>query len=183
MPDVKLVEFDAHRDQRGYFAEVFRRSHLTASGIELDIVQENASLSVHPGTIRGMHFQTPPSAHAKLVRVVHGAVFDAAVDLRVDSPSFGRWVGVTLTDEAFRMLFIPVGFAHGFCTLVPNTLVHYAIDSEYSADHDKGVLWNDPDIGITWPTPTPEPTLSERDKDQPRLKELPRYFSLKNEQQ
>lgn len=171
------MHYEARRDARGYFAEVFKRSSLLALGIDLDIAQENVSLSVRQGTIRGLHFQAPPRSQAKLVRVLRGSVFDVAVDLRVGSPTYGRWAAATLSDDVFRALYIPSGFAHGFCTLVSGTMVTYAVDREYSAEHDRGVLWDDPDIGIEWPLTNEPPTLSDRDRALPRLADLPPCFA------
>lgn len=170
------MQYEAWSDSRGYFAEVFKRSSLHAAGIDLDIAQENVSLSAQTGTIRGLHFQVSPRSQAKLVRVLRGAVFDVAVDLRIGSPTYGRWAATTLAHDQFQALYIPHGFAHGFCTLAPETVVQYSVDREYSAEHDCGVQWNDPDIGIDWPAAGSAPTLSDRDRALPRLTELPPYF-------
>ncbi len=177
IPDVKVVEARAYEDSRGYFSEVFKQSVFSGEGIELTIRQMSQSYSIHPGTVRGLHFQTPPHSQAKLVRVLHGAVRDVAVDIRAGSPTYGRWVSATLSAENRRQFFVPHGFAHGFFTLKPHTLVVYAVDREYAPDHEAGILWNDPDIAIDWPGAGSGVILSEKDRHLPRLAELPRYFS------
>ncbi len=139
IPDVKVVEARAYEDSRGYFSEVFKQSVFSGEGIELTIRQMSQSYSIHPGTVRGLHFQTPPHSQAKLVRVLHGAVCDVAVDIRAGSPTYGRWVSATLSAENRRQFFVPHGFAHGFFTLKPHTLVVYAVDREYAPDHEAGI--------------------------------------------
>jgi len=134
-------------------------------------VQDNASYSREAGTIRGLHYQRPPAAQAKLVRVVRGRVLDVAVDLRRGSPSYGRFVAVELTAEGGEQLFVPVGFAHGFCALEPDTEVAYKVSDFYAPQHEAGVIWNDPDIGIEWPLAGGEPVLSDKDTRLPRLAE------------
>lgn len=176
IPDVKLVEARAYEDSRGYFSEVFKQSVFAAAGLEFEIRQISQSYSVHPGTMRGLHFQTPPHSQAKLVRVLSGAVSDVAVDIRVGSPTYGQWVSATLTAENRTQLFVPYGFAHGFFTLKPDTLVVYAVDNEYAPDHEAGILWNDPDLAIDWPGVASDAVLSEKDRRQPPLADLPRYF-------
>jgi dTDP-4-dehydrorhamnose 3,5-epimerase len=166
-------------DARGYFAETYRADKFAeavgAAGV-VDFVQENESLSAQIGTIRGLHFQSNPAAQGKLVRCVAGAILDVAVDLRHGSPTFGQWVVAELTGDNGHQLWVPTGFAHGFCTLVPNTLVSYKVTSYYSPENDKGVLWNDPDIGIEWPALASAETLSAKDRIQPVLADLPPYF-------
>ena len=176
LPDVKLVEARAYEDSRGYFSEVFKQSVFAAAGLEFEIRQISQSFSVDPGTMRGLHFQTPPHSQAKLVRVLSGAVSDVAVDIRVGSPTYGQWVSATLTAENRSQLFVPHGFAHGFFTLKPDTLVVYAVDHEYAPDHEAGILWNDPDLAIDWPGVASDAVLSEKDRRQPPLADLPRYF-------
>ena len=165
-------------DDRGYFAEVFREDAFSSHAAGAIFVQDNQSLSVRPGTIRGIHFQTAPFAQGKLVRCLAGKVFDVAVDLRTQSPSYGRWVAVTLTPEQCNQLWIPEGFGHAFCSLEPSSIVHYRVTNYYSAEHDKGVAWDDPDIAIDWPPIADADTLSAKDRAQPSLAELPTYFSL-----
>jgi dTDP-4-dehydrorhamnose 3,5-epimerase len=169
---VKLVRPRRHADPRGYFVETWQRQRFAEIGIDLDFVQDNASFSRLPGTIRGLHFQRSPAAQAKLVRVVRGAVLDVAVDLRRGSPSFGRFVCATLTAEGGEQLFVPVGFAHGFCTLEPETEVAYKVSALYSPQDDGGIIWNDPDVGIDWPLEGREPVLSDKDARLPRLSEI-----------
>lgn len=168
---VKLLLPQRREDARGYFVETWNRKVLSDAGIEVDFVQDNASFSVHAGSIRGLHFQEPPMVQAKLVRVVRGAIYDVAVDLRRASPTFGRHVGRTLTAEKGEQLFVPVGFAHGFCSLQPETEVAYKISGFYSPPHDKGIAWDDPDLGIEWPLNGNVPVLSDKDRNLPRLAE------------
>jgi dTDP-4-dehydrorhamnose 3,5-epimerase len=167
-------------DERGYFTELFREDKFSQVAGTVQFIQENQSLSAKVGTIRGLHFQTHPAGQGKLVRCVQGAIFDVAVDIRHDSPTFGQWIGVELTAEACNQLWVPVGFAHGFCTLVPDTIVAYKVTNYYSPENDKGCLWNDPEIGITWPSVADGETLSGKDKVQPLLADLPPYFSVKD---
>jgi dTDP-4-dehydrorhamnose 3,5-epimerase len=177
IPGVVLLRPVRHLDARGFFSEVFREDALKAAGIGVRFVQDNHSLSAEKGVIRGLHFQIPPVAQAKLVRVTAGAIFDVAVDLRRNSPSFGRHVAAVLSTEEWNQIFIPEGFAHGFCTLMPNTEVLYKVSNYYSAEHDRGLLWNDAALGITWPVSEGEATVSERDRRHPVLAELPPFFN------
>ncbi|MGE0724186.1 MAG: dTDP-4-dehydrorhamnose 3,5-epimerase [Alphaproteobacteria bacterium] len=176
IPDVKLVLPERRGDSRGFFSEVFRRDAFAAAGIDVEFVQDNHSFSATPGTVRGLHFQTDPHAQGKLMRVARGAIYDVAVDVRRGSPTFGRHVGVTLSAEEWNQLWIPPGFAHGFCTITPDCEVLYKVTSYYSPAHDKGVMWNDPAIGIAWPVDPEAAMLSDRDRRHPRLAELPAYF-------
>jgi dTDP-4-dehydrorhamnose 3,5-epimerase len=176
IPDVKVLSPDRFGDRRGFFSETYNRRALAGAGFELDFVQDNDSLSAEPGTVRGLHFQIPPFAQHKLVRVVHGAILDVAVDLRRGSPTWGRHVAAKISAENWNQVLVPVGFAHGFCTLEPNTHIVYKVTSYYSPQHDKGLLWNDPALGIQWPVSAGEAVLSERDRKWPRLAELPDYF-------
>ena len=176
IPDLIAFAPNRHGDERGYFAELFRLSALCAFAGDVTFVQENESLSRSPGTIRGLHFQNEPFAQGKLVRCTAGALLDVAVDLRTGSPSFGRWAAIELTPENGTQLWIPAGFAHGFCTLAPDTVINYKCTAYYSAEHDKGVAWNDPAIGIEWPALADPDTLSPKDRSQPRLLGLPEYF-------
>jgi dTDP-4-dehydrorhamnose 3,5-epimerase len=168
---VKLVLPTKHSDKRGYFVETWNRRRFAEAGIDIDFVQDNCSYSVSTGTIRGLHFQTPPKAQAKLVRVVRGSVFDVAVDLRRASPTCGRSVSAVLSAEGGEQMFIPIGFAHGFCTLEPETEVAYKASDFYSPEHDAGIAWNDEELAIAWPLADLEPVLSEKDKKLPRLRE------------
>jgi dTDP-4-dehydrorhamnose 3,5-epimerase len=167
-------------DERGYFAEVFRDDLFFEAAGQARFVQENQSLSTRVGTIRGLHFQTHPAGQGKLVRCLAGAIFDVAVDIRHDSPTFCRWVGVELTPEKCNQLWVPVGFAHGFCTLMPDSIVSYKVTNYYSPENDKGLAWDDPAICVVWPKLLDLETLSAKDKVQPRLAELPRYFDMKD---
>ncbi|NKJ02913.1 dTDP-4-dehydrorhamnose 3,5-epimerase [Novosphingobium sp. SG707] len=165
-------------DKRGYFVETFREDSFRKAAGSVNFVQENQSLSAKVGTIRGLHFQTNPMAQGKLVRCVSGAILDVAVDLRHGSPTYGKWVTAELTSEKLNQLWVPAGFAHGFCTLLPDTVVSYKVTNYYSPENDKGVLWNDPAIAITWPDVADAETLSGKDRVQPLLNDLPVYFTL-----
>lgn len=176
IPDVKLITTKRFGDHRGFFSETYTKRTFAEAGIDLDFVQDNHSRSADRGTVRGLHFQAPPFAQDKLVRVLKGAILDVAVDLRRGSPSFGRHVAVELTEESWQQLLVPVGFAHGFCTLVPDTEVFYKVTNYYAPQHDFGVLWNDPDLGIRWPVSDAEAVLSEKDSRQPRFGDLETLF-------
>ncbi|GHE54895.1 dTDP-4-dehydrorhamnose 3,5-epimerase [Camelimonas fluminis] len=176
LPDVKIITPARHGDQRGFFSETWNREAMRAAGVDADFVQDNHSLSGPVGTVRGLHFQSAPFAQDKLVRVSRGRILDVAVDLRRSSPTYGQHVAVELSAENWRQLWVPVGFAHGFCTLEPDTEVQYKVTAPYSAANDHGVLWNDPDIGIDWPVSGAQALLSPKDQKQPRLAELQPWF-------
>ncbi len=163
-------------DVRGYFSETYNREAFAAVGIDRLFVQDNQSLSREKGVIRGMHFQIPPFAQAKLVRVLRGSIYDVAVDIRKASPTYGKSVAVTLSADKGDQLFVPDGFAHGFCTLEPDTEVLYKVDAPYSRDHERGLLWNDPALGVRWPIGEPNAVVIERDRSHPRLAGLPEFF-------
>jgi len=165
-----LVKPKVFTDNRGFFLESYSVSKFKEGGIDCTFVQDNHSRSINAGVIRGLHFQTEPFSQAKLIRAIRGSIFDVAVDLRRDSPTFGQWRGFTLSASNFDMLFIPRGFAHGFCTLEDNSEIAYKADNLYSAQHDSGIIWNDPDINITWPTE--KPILSEKDSNLPTLNQF-----------
>ena len=167
-------------DERGYFSEVFRLNEFEWRAGECTFVQDNQSLSVRSGTIRGIHFQSYRAAQGKLVRCLAGQLLDVAVDLRVDSPTYGRWISVILSPEKINQLWVPVGFGHGFCTLEPNTVISYRVTNYYSPEHDKGLAWDDPDVAIEWPDLADPATLSGRDREHPGLADLPAYFSMKD---
>ena len=172
IPDVRLLSPRKHGDRRGFFSETYNRKALAVIGIDIDFVQDNHSYSADKGTVRGLHFQTPPFAQDKLVRVARGSVFDIAVDLRQGSPTYGRHAGAVLSAQAWNQILVPIGFAHGFMTLEPDTEVIYKVSNYYAPDHDKGLLWNDPALGINWPIADEEAVLSDKDRKQPRLAEL-----------
>jgi dTDP-4-dehydrorhamnose 3,5-epimerase len=176
IPDVVLVQPVRHGDGRGYFCETYKKPAFDAFGIDLAFVQDNESLSRPVGVVRGLHFQTPPMAQAKLVRVLRGAIFDVAVDIRKGSPSYGKWVAARLTAEEGNQLFMPHGFAHGFCTLEPDTLIAYKVDAPYSRPNDAGIAWDDPDLAIDWPLTTETAVLSDKDRVQPRLRDYDSPF-------
>jgi dTDP-4-dehydrorhamnose 3,5-epimerase len=166
---VLRLEPAVHGDHRGFFVETFREETWTAAGIDVAFVQDNQSRS-HRGTLRGLHFQTAPG-QAKLVRCARGAIFDVVVDLRRSSPTFGRWEGFVLDDESMRQLFIPIGFAHGFCVTSEVADVVYKCSSYYDPATEAGIAYDDPAIGIAWPTDV-EPIVSERDVTAPRLADV-----------
>jgi dTDP-4-dehydrorhamnose 3,5-epimerase len=168
-------------DERGYFSELFRLDRFAKEAGGVEFVQDNQSLSVRPGTIRGIHFQTHPHAQGKLVRCLAGSALDIAVDLRRGSATYGGWVSAVLTPETNNQLWIPVGFGHVFCTLEPRTIIGYRVTNYYSPENDKGVAWDDPAIGIDWPDIADPSTLSAKDSRQPSLAELPDYFSMEGE--
>jgi dTDP-4-dehydrorhamnose 3,5-epimerase len=177
IPGVKLFIPRHIGDERGYFAETFRADVFDQHVGETAFVQDNESMSAKAGTVRGLHFQSAPHAQGKLVRCTAGALFDVAVDIRAGSPTYGQWVGETLTPENGKQLWVPAGFAHGFCTLTPNSVICYKVTDYYSAECDKGLAWDDPAIGIDWPDIAVAETLSAKDRVQPRLADLPAYFN------
>jgi dTDP-4-dehydrorhamnose 3,5-epimerase len=177
IPAVKIVTPKKHGDARGFFSEVYKQSDWEAAGLDYRFVQDNHSYSAPVGTLRGLHFQTPPFAQDKLVRVIRGRILDIAVDIRRSSPTFGRHVAVELSAENWRQLFIPVGFAHGFVTLEPDTEVLYKVTALYSPADDRGLAYDDLDLGIDWPAPPGGLILSDKDKRWPRLRDLADAFA------
>ncbi|MDH2881569.1 dTDP-4-dehydrorhamnose 3,5-epimerase [Bacillus cytotoxicus] len=169
IPDVVILEPKVFGDYRGYFMESYNKKFFDELGLNYEFIQDNQSLSVPVGTLRGLHFQLNPKAQTKVVRCITGAIYDVAVDIRKGSPTYGQWVGVILSEYNKRQLVVPKGFAHGFCTLVSNSTVAYKVDEYYSPEHDAGILWNDPMLKIDWPTSNP--TLSEKDMKHPTLAE------------
>ena len=169
---VLILRPQKFEDERGFFAPVFRGDDLKAAGVAHGWVQENQSLSVRKGTIRGLHFQKPPFAQAKLVRVVRGAALDVCVDIRPGSATFGRHVAVELTAHNMSQVYVPTGFAHGFCTIEDNTEVLYKVSSQWSPPHEAGLLWCDPDLAITWPVSALDAVIVERDSSLPTLATL-----------
>jgi dTDP-4-dehydrorhamnose 3,5-epimerase len=178
IPDVKRLVPTVLRDDRGFFAETYSHRALAAAGLSVDFVQDNQSLSRVRGVVRGLHFQTHPHAQGKLVRVTRGAIFDVAVDIRRGSPTYGRHVSTVLSAENWAQLWVPAGFAHGFCTLEADTEVVYKVTDYYAPECDRGLKWDDPDLGIAWPVGAGEAVLSDKDRRHPPLAELPEYFQL-----
>ena len=176
IPEVKLITPKKFGDHRGFFSEVYNRKAFEEAGLHLDFAQDNHSLSATTGTLRGLHFQIPPHGQDKLVRVIRGSIFDVAVDIRHGSPTFGQWVGATLSAENWQQLLIPQGFAHGFCTLEPDTEVAYKVTGFYAPEADRGIAWNDPDIAIDWPIDTDTVILSDKDGKHPTLADSPAVF-------
>jgi dTDP-4-dehydrorhamnose 3,5-epimerase len=176
-PEVKIIVPRTFADERGVFAESWNRRSFERAGINCDFVQDNYSFSSHVGTLRGLHFQAPPAAQAKLVRCTRGRMLDVIVDIRHNSPTFGRYLAEELSAANRKQIFLPVGFAHGFVTLEPNTEVTYKVDAYYSKALDRGIAWDDEDIGADWPLPASGPVLSPKDRNQPRLRDLPRHFA------
>ncbi|MEM9253716.1 MAG: dTDP-4-dehydrorhamnose 3,5-epimerase [Planctomycetota bacterium] len=178
IPEVKLITPKRFGDHRGFFMETFSAPMLAEAGITRDWVQDNHSLSEHPGVLRGLHFQAPPHAQAKLVRVVSGRVWDVAVDVRKGSPTYGKWTAAELSAENDQQMFVPEGFAHGFVTLEPGTAFLYKVSNLYAPESEGGVAWDDPDLNLPWPLPAGiEPRLSDKDTQLPRLAELDSPFA------
>lgn len=178
--DVFLITPRHIGDERGYFAETFRADLFARSCGDWTFVQDNESRSARAGTIRGLHFQSAPHAQGKLVRCTAGSLFDVAVDIRVGSPSYGKWAAEVLSPENGKQLWVPPGFAHGFCSLEPDTVICYKVTEYYSGECDKGLAFDDPAIGIEWPSIADRETLSAKDRAQPSLSALPEYFSWSN---
>lgn len=172
-----LVGPKRHGDARGYFVETYRQDLFEAAIGPVSFVQDNQSMSAEVGTIRGLHFQLNPKAQGKLIRCLSGAILDVAVDIRSGSPTYGQHVKVELTAENGRQLWIPAGFAHGFCTLAPDTVIAYKVTEVYSPEHDRGLRWNDPALGIDWPVSEEKAVLSAKDKVQPLLADLDAGFA------
>ncbi len=169
IPAVRLLLPKKFGDHRGFFSEVYSRKALAEMGIESDFVQDNHSMSVEQGVLRGLHYQVAPMAQDKLVRVVHGSILDVAVDIRRDSPTFGKHVTAVLSAENWQHIFVPAGFAHGFVTLEPKTEVLYKVSNYYSPSHERGIRWNDPLLGIEWGIAQESAILSSRDREHPTL--------------
>jgi dTDP-4-dehydrorhamnose 3,5-epimerase len=163
LPDVKLVTFHRHEDARGHFVETYSAVAFAAAGLPTAWAQDNEAASASAGTIRGLHFQAPPQAQAKLVRVVSGRILDVAVDVRRASPSYGRHVAVALSADRSEALYIPEGFAHGYCTLSLDAVVHYKVSRPYAPETERALLWCDPDLAIAWPVATDQALISARD--------------------
>ncbi len=171
IPDVKLIVPKKFGDERGFFSETYNQQRFLEAGIDLTFVQDNHSLSADVGVLRGLHFQKPPFAQDKLVRVLKGRILDVAVDLRKDSPTFGQHVSAELSADNWTQILVPIGFAHGFVTLEPNTEVTYKVTAPYAPDYEDGIMWNDPDLGIDWPVSEDQVQLSGKDKVLPAFKD------------
>jgi dTDP-4-dehydrorhamnose 3,5-epimerase len=176
IPDIKVLTPKKFCDERGTFSETYNKKALADLGIGVEFVQDNQSASILAGTVRGLHFQLPPFAQDKLIGVLKGRIMDVSVDIRQGSPTFGQSVTVELSAEQSNHVWVPKGFAHGFCTLEPNTEVFYKVSDYYASEYDRGILWNDPDLGIKWPVSADEAVLAERDRSHPRLKHSPDLF-------
>jgi dTDP-4-dehydrorhamnose 3,5-epimerase len=172
IPEIILIRPRRLADKRGFFSETFNQNHLKQAGITFSPIQDNHALSHQKGTIRGLHWQAHPMAQAKLVRVLKGAIFDVVVDIRPASPTFGRHVAVELDAESWLQMFIPPGFAHGYCTLTPDAEIFYKVDRPWSQPHERGLRWNDPDLGIPWPVTPEQAVLNPRDAAFPLLHAL-----------
>lgn len=170
LKDAYIIQPEVFRDERGFFVETYSKKKFRELGIEADFVQDNHSLSVNKGVLRGLHYQLQPNTQAKLVRVTRGSVYDVIVDLRKNSPTYGKWEGFHLSADNFSMLFVPQGFAHGFCTLEDNTEFQYKCDNYYAPESEGGIIWNDPTLGIDWPIK--DPILAEKDKKHPLFKDF-----------
>jgi dTDP-4-dehydrorhamnose 3,5-epimerase len=171
-----VLESDRHRDERGFLAELYNAAALTPLGIDCSFQQDNFSYSPRPFTVRGLHFQSPPHAQAKLVRVLRGSAYTVAVDLRRGSPSYGQHAAAVLSAENWQLMFVPWGFAHGVLTLEPETELLMKLDAPFASGHALGLAWDDPELGIPWPLDGRSPLLSPRDQAQPRLRDLPPMF-------
>jgi dTDP-4-dehydrorhamnose 3,5-epimerase len=176
-PDVKLLRPPCFGDERGWFRETWKQSALATAGIDVEFTQDNEAWSGKRGTVRGLHFQRAPYAQAKLIRCVIGQVLDVAVDLRAHSPHFGKAVTAVLTAEGGEQLFVPQGFAHGYCTLSENTLVAYKVSGQYRPESEAGLLWNDPALAIEWPVTGAGAVLKDKDRAWPMLADLGPVFS------
>jgi dTDP-4-dehydrorhamnose 3,5-epimerase len=179
IPEVKLIMPERFYDGRGFLSETYNRQRLSELGIQADFLQDNHSFSSAKHVVRGLHFQVKPHAQGKLVRVARGAIFDVAVDIRQGSPTLGRHVSAVLSAENWVQLWIPVGFAHGFCTLEPNTEVLYKTTAYYEPDCSRGILWDDPALGIPWPTDRTRAVLSDADRSNLHFADLPAVFEFR----
>lgn len=176
LPEVLEITPVKHGDARGFFSETFNSDRFAEAGIDLDWVQDNHSYSAPHDVLRGLHFQTPPHAQDKLVRVVKGSILDVAVDIRKGSPRFGKWCSLVVSAEKWNQILVPKGFAHGFLTLQPDTEVIYKVSALYAPDNDRSINYADPDIAIDWPLDGREPILSAKDQAAPALKDVDTGF-------
>lgn len=178
IPEVLEIVPRRFGDDRGFFSETFNRARLGEAGVEIDWMQDNQSYSAEAFTLRGLHYQEPPFAQDKLVRVLRGRVLDVAVDIRLGSPTFAQWVALELSADAFNQILVPAGFAHGFLTLEPDTEVFYKVSAPYSGAHDRSIRFDDPDIAIRWPLSGRHPVLSAKDEAAPRLADIETPFRM-----
>jgi dTDP-4-dehydrorhamnose 3,5-epimerase len=175
-PALRAIVPRRHQDQRGFFSEVWREDAFRHAGVEIRFVQENHALSHAPGTIRGLHFQIGENAQAKLIRCLHGSIFDVAVDIRRGSPTFGRYAAIVLSARNWKQFFVPVGFAHGYCSLEADTEVLYKVSAYYDPASERGLAWNDPTVAISWPVGQEEMILSDKDRSYPELADVSSFF-------
>lgn len=176
IPEVKVIRPRRRGDARGFFSETYSREALAAAGIGIDFVQDNHAYSAAASTVRGLHFQSPPFAQHKLVRVMRGAILDVAVDIRAGSPTYGRHVSAVISAGNWCQILVPAGFAHGLATLEPETEVLYKVSAPYAPAYDQGLRWNDPALGILWPVAEAAAIVSDKDRAQPLLADLPGWF-------
>lgn len=176
IPDIKILRPRKFSDARGFFSETYNKRLFAEFGIELDFVQDNHAFSQAAGTVRGLHYQGGPFAQHKLVRAVRGRFFDVAVDIRRASPTFGKWVAAEISAEDWNQILVPIGFAHGLCTLEPNTEVIYKVTNYYSAEHDFGIRWNDPHLSIDWPVGDGGTVVSDKDRRLPLFRDVVHWF-------
>jgi len=174
MPGLWLYAPKVFKDERGFFMESYNQAAFEAQGLDVAFIQDNHALSRSKGVLRGLHFQNPPKAQTKLVRVTRGEALDVVVDLRKGSPTFGQWKSFTLTESNFLQLLVPKGFAHGYLTLTPDVEFLYKVDELYAPDHDRGILWNDPDLAVEWGVA--DPILSPKDARLGRLRDFESPF-------
>jgi dTDP-4-dehydrorhamnose 3,5-epimerase len=176
LPGLTLLKPRKFADSRGHFVETYNERTFEQAGITIRFVQDNQSFSAARGTVRALHFQLPPAPQTKLVRVLQGSIFDVGVDLRIGSPTYGRWEGVRLDAEGGEQLLVPRGCAHGFCTLEPSTVVAYKVDAFYAPASDSGLIWNDPDLAVDWPVGGSEAVLSDKDQKLGRFRDFKSPF-------
>lgn len=176
LQDVKIIETVIYGDHRGFFTESYSKESFLEAGIKIGFIQDNHSLSVEPGVLRGLHFQTPKKAQTKMIRATTGIIYDVLVDIRVGSPTYAKWEGYILSEYNHRQLLVPKGFAHGFVTLTPNCNVQYKVDEYYSKENDGGIAFDDPMLKIEWPMPLKKLILSDKDTQHPTLAEFDNPF-------
>lgn len=176
IPAIKVISAERHGDARGFFAETYHKRAFAEVGVSLDFVQDNHAYSSARHVLRGLHYQAPPFAQDKLVRVTRGAILDVALDIRRSSPTFGRWVAAEISAREWNQILVPIGFAHGYLTLEPETEVFYKVTNYYSPQHEFGIRWNDPALAIEWPAVERDILISERDRAQPLFNDAMHFF-------